>query len=183
MSGRRALVLGGGRAATFKIRALLRAGAKVTVIAPWLSPTIRTLLRKSTAIEYRARKATPRDVRTCYLLIFPLTSDETLNAKLAQAARRKRIWVGGSSDPEQADFSSAAIVERGPVQLAISTGGTSPTLARLLAMRINDFLKAAFPANFVVSTPTRNILRQSHSDPQKRRQILAKAARKMLQAH
>lgn len=182
MLGRRALVLGGGRGATFKIRALLRAGAQVTVIAPWLSPTIKRLLHKSTSLEYRARKATLRDVRTCYTLIFPMTDDEGLNTKLALVARRKRIWVGGSSDPERADFSSAACVQRGPVRLAISTGGASPALAGLLARRINDFLKTAIPANFITATPTRMSLRQSQTDPKKRRRILAKAAHKILKA-
>lgn len=180
MTGRRALVLGGGRAAAFKIRALLHAGASVTLIAPSLSPAVKKLIPTSHAVEHHARKATLGDVRTCYTLIFPLTDDEMLNRKVVESARRKRILVGGVSDINQGDLALAATVQRGPIRLAISTSGTSPMLARLLARRLKTFLKTTFPTHLVLSKTTRMGVRQKYVNPRKRRQILADMARDCL---
>jgi siroheme synthase-like protein len=64
--------------------------------------------------------------------VIAATSNRKFNERVARLSRRKRIWVNVVDDPELCDFTVPAVVERGPLQIAISTGGTSPLFARRL---------------------------------------------------
>lgn len=137
LTQRRVLIAGGGRAALRKVPALIDAGARITLVAPEISAQLRELLRDHEIVVRPARIA---DVHSEFSLFFPLTNDDTVNRALTAAARTARVWTAGCSDADNSDFHMAAVVDHGPVRLAVSTGGTSPALARHVAQILRDTL-------------------------------------------
>jgi uroporphyrin-III C-methyltransferase/precorrin-2 dehydrogenase/sirohydrochlorin ferrochelatase len=180
VEGTPVLVVGGGRAAYLKLRALFRAGAEVTVIAKALSPRVAALVARHPSCVVRLRPATRRDIVARYRLVFPLTDDEAVNASLTAAARAKRIWVGGSGDPARADFAFGATVDHGGIRLAVSTGGRSPALGRRLAQRLKATLAELLRADALAGLPDRQRTRTLVPDPRRRRARLDRAARQAL---
>jgi precorrin-2 dehydrogenase / sirohydrochlorin ferrochelatase len=175
MVGRRVLVVGGGRAAEWKVPTLLDAGALVTLIAPRVSKRIRHRLQTAPGCRLLQRRSRVQDVTTEYALLFPITDDPKLNQRLSLAARAAKVWVAGSSDSEGGDFHLGAVIDRGPVRLAISTGGRSPTLARLVAQMLRQLLPATMVGDATGLRRERQRLRQTMATPARRRALLAQA--------
>lgn len=134
LEGRHCVVYGGGQVATRKIEALLRRGARVTCVSREFSKTLRNLARKDRSclklkFAETEKSALSFDKAT---LVIAATSDRKFNARVAQACQKKRVWVNVVDDPAHCDFYAPAVVERGPLQIAISTNGTSPLFAKRL---------------------------------------------------
>ena len=136
---RLAVVVGGGRVGEAKVRTLLRCGARVLVVAPVLCDGLRQLSREG-AIEHRARRFEPGDLERASVAI-AATDDASANAAVASAARERGIAVSVADDPSLSTFIMPAVVDRGAIQVAISTGGASPVLAK----RIAALVEAALP--------------------------------------
>jgi siroheme synthase-like protein len=136
---RRALVVGAGRVATEKAEALLRAGARVLVVAPKATERVRSLAR-SGRIEWRAREFLEEDVNGARVVVAS-TSDTGVNRSVYWAASGRGIPVNVVDVPELCDFYFGSLIERGPVTIAISTSGGSPALAS----RLREFLDAILP--------------------------------------
>jgi siroheme synthase-like protein len=175
LADRRVLVVGGGRAAERKLSSLLDAGAVVTLIAPKVLESVRRLLHASPQSQLLRRRAKVQDVTAKYTLLFPLSDDPELNQRLSVAAREAKVWVAGSTSPDGADFHLGAVVDRGPVQLAISTGGASPTLASLLAEILRQLLPETLDGDTTVLRLERQRLRTTVGTPARRRSLLAQA--------
>jgi siroheme synthase-like protein len=143
LSHRRILIVGGGRAAERKLPALLETGARITLIASQIRPAVRQRLWKHALYE---RPATLEDVTSDYALFFPLTNDRDVNQALTTSARKAGVLVAGCSDQQDSDFFMGALVERGPVRIAISTDGHSPALARELAAWLRSVLPSRLSA-------------------------------------
>jgi precorrin-2 dehydrogenase/sirohydrochlorin ferrochelatase len=124
------VVVGAGRVAERKIAALRRAGARVRVVAERASPRIRRLARRGMVDWIRSpfRGTHLRGGR----LAIAATSDPSINRAVAREARRRQILVDVVDAPELGTFSMPAVLSRGPLQIAISTTGESPALARKL---------------------------------------------------
>ena len=175
LADRRVLVVGGGRAAERKLPALLDAGAVVTLIAPKVLESVRRLLHASPLSQLLRRRARVQDVTSDYTLFFPLTDDRELNERLSVAAREAKVWVAGSTSPDGADFHVGAVVDRGPVRLAISTGGASPALASLLAEILRQLLPETLDGDTTVLRLERQRLRAAVGTPARRRALLTQA--------
>lgn len=134
LDGRRVVVVGAGRMGEAKIRSLLRAGARVRVVAPRATARVEAWA-KAGRIDWAARAFAPRDLRGALLAIVA-TGSEKVNDQVARRARRLRIPVNVVDDPERCDFYYPAVIRRGPLLVAISTGGRSPALARRLRQRL-----------------------------------------------
>ena len=149
LEGRRCLVFGGGKVATRKIQALLKRGARVTCISREFSKTLKKLV--GAPLRGRPHRAAPtlrlerikgnRVSLNGARLVIAATSDQDFNARVAEACRKKKIWVNVVDDPELCDFTVPAVVQRGPLQIAISTDGTSPLFAR----RLREELEKVIP--------------------------------------
>ncbi len=136
---KRVLVVGGGHVATSKVRALVPCGAHITVVASEASAHIRDQAMAG-RLEWQARGYQAADLAGAEL-VFAATDDCTLNAQVAQAARARNIAVLAVDDVPNCDFIAPAIVRRGDVVIAISTGGRSPAMAR----RVREHLDATLP--------------------------------------
>ncbi|MFM8442609.1 MAG: siroheme synthase CysG [Methylococcus sp.] len=136
------LVVGGGEVAARKVNALLRAGGQVTVLSPELGTEL-TAMAVEGRIKHLRKYFEPEDVQP-YALVISATNRREVNEAVAGAARRHRIPVNVVDCPELCSFIFPAIVDRSPVVIAISTGGASPVLARLVRARLEAALPAAY---------------------------------------
>jgi uroporphyrin-III C-methyltransferase / precorrin-2 dehydrogenase / sirohydrochlorin ferrochelatase len=137
-----AVVVGGGSVGEAKVRTLLRSGARVRVVAPVLGEALRQQVHDG-AVEHRARRFEPADVEGATLVI-AATDDGSVNAGVAGAARERGIAVNVADDPALSTFIMPAVVDRGAIQLAISTGGASPVLARRVAALVDAAVAPEF---------------------------------------
>lgn len=130
LKGKRCVVFGGGAVAESKVSKLQDAEANITVISPEVTPAIRAASR-SGKLEWRPRDYQPGDMEGAFLCI-AATSRRPVNHEIFLEAQRQGVLLNVVDDPSQCTFISPSIVRRGPVTLAISTGGASPALARKL---------------------------------------------------
>ncbi|HSM26942.1 MAG TPA: siroheme synthase CysG [Thioalkalivibrio sp.] len=142
LTDRPCLVVGGGNVAMRKVTLLRKAGARVTVIAPELCAEL-VALRDAGAIEYIERRFEDADVEN-RVLVVASTDDEDVNRHISEVATARFVPVNVVDRPELCTFITPSMIDRAPLQVAISTGGASPVLARLIRSRIESFLPASY---------------------------------------
>ncbi len=134
LRGRRCLVVGGGEIGERKARALLLSGAEVTVVSPAMTRGLAALAALG-RIADRRRTFRRSDLRNCALVVVA-TGDQGVDDAVAAMARRARVLVNVVDRPEQCDFILPSVLRRGELQIAVSTGGRSPSLAREIRRRL-----------------------------------------------
>ena len=134
LDGRRCLVVGGGPIAESKIESLLAAGARVTVVSPALTEKLERLHRQG-AFDWHARRFEGTDLQKAFLVV-AATSDDATNDAVYREADRTGILCNAVDQPPRCHFYFPAVVRRGDLQIAISTGGRSPSLARRLRQEL-----------------------------------------------
>jgi siroheme synthase-like protein len=134
LDGKRCVVVGGGAVANRKARKLLQARAEVVAISPEVKPEL-----ESVATEVRRRPYREGDLEGASL-VFAATNRREVNAAVTREARGRGIPVNVADEPSEGDFALPSVLRRGQLQLAVSTGGASPTLAR----RVRYELESAF---------------------------------------
>ena len=136
LTGKRCVIIGGGTIAEGKISKLKETGAQVTIISPDATPAIQKLAKKG-VVEWTAREYRPGDLEGAFLGI-AATDKRQVNQQIFQEATELGVVLNVVDDPELCAFIAPSIVQRGPVTVAISTGGTSPALARKLRESLAD---------------------------------------------
>jgi len=144
LRGRRCLVAGGGPVAERKVLALLDCGARVLVVAPAVTPALAVLARTS-VVEHRARKLRKSDLRGCALAIAATAVDD-VDAMVAEVGRRRRVLVNVVDRPALCDFIFPSVVRRGALQIAVSTSGRSPALAREVRRKVETLIGPEYEA-------------------------------------
>jgi uroporphyrin-III C-methyltransferase/precorrin-2 dehydrogenase/sirohydrochlorin ferrochelatase len=142
-------VIGGGKVAASKIKGLLDAGAKVTVVAPSIDPSI-------TGVEKIERGFFSGDLDGKWFVVAAATPE--VNRQVADAAESRCLFVNAVDDKGSASAFLGGVVRKGPVTLAISTDGSAPALAGLL----REALEAVLPEDVALWTPLANELRAEH---------------------
>jgi len=137
LAGRPCLVVGAGTIAARKARSLLDCGARVTVVGVRPAAAFRALERRGVVLLDRRFRV--GDVGR-QALVIAATDDPAVNAAVSAAARRKGIPVNAVDDPANCSFIVPAVLTRGDLTVAISTGGKSPAAARLVKERIGELL-------------------------------------------
>ena len=138
VSGRRCVVVGGGGVASRKARGLLESGARVVVVSPEVTPEIDDM-----DVTVERRPYAPGDLAGC-TLAFAATDSREVNAAVAREAEERGIPVNVADRPAEGDFALPSVLRRGGLQVAVSTGGASPSLAR----RIRDAMEPSFAAEW-----------------------------------
>src|SRR5699024_9220260 len=130
LDGRTVLVVGGGDVAARKVEGLLEVGAAVRLVAPRLNDTLRELVRNGRVrhVQDVFRPATLDDA----WLVIAATADDTVNAEVARHAEARRVLVNVVDNASLSRFHVPSRLRRGPLTLAISSGGKTPALARHL---------------------------------------------------
>ncbi len=164
VSGRRCVVVGGGGVASRKARGLLASGACVTVVSPVVSPEIESM-----DVTVERRPYAPGDLAGA-ALAFAATDRREVNAAVAREARDNGIPVNVADRPAEGDFALPSVLRRGGLQVAVSTGGASPTLAR----RVRDALEPSFAAEWAGIVERFRAARDGGSDvdPETEREVV-----------
>ncbi|MHB1853542.1 MAG: precorrin-2 dehydrogenase/sirohydrochlorin ferrochelatase family protein [Acidimicrobiales bacterium] len=137
MEGRTCLVVGGGRVAARKAVGLLDAGAALHMVAPVISPEAEVLAGSGLTIERRPYRSPEA---ASYRLVVTATGDPEVDGTVFRDAEAAGVWVNAADDPVACSFHLPAVARRGPVSVAVSTGGASPALASWLRDRIETVL-------------------------------------------
>ena len=144
LRGRPCLVVGGGMVGERKTRDLLESGARVTVVSPALTSGLAGLAAAGHVVHHE-RRFRRWDVRGSTLVI-AATGDRRVDLAVAAEARRRRALVNVVDDPAHCDFIAASVLRRGPLQIAVSTSGRSPALARDIRLGLEGLFAADFGA-------------------------------------
>ncbi|MGH7896847.1 MAG: precorrin-2 dehydrogenase/sirohydrochlorin ferrochelatase family protein, partial [Candidatus Binatia bacterium] len=136
LEGRPCLVVGGGEVAASKIAGLLRAGAEVTVVAPEIDESVRRQVTVGRVV-YHERRYREGDLRGMRLAV-AATDDPATNRRVAADAEREGILLNVVDAPALSTFIAPAVLERGALQIAVSTSGTAPAFASGLRDRLGD---------------------------------------------
>ena len=142
IKGRNCLVVGGGGIAARKVSLLVRAGARVEVVSPELGDALQSKLDLD-QIEHQARDFQDADLEN-KVMVIAATDDHQVNKRVSELAQAKNLPVNVVDQPELCSFIMPSVIDRSPVQVAISTGGASPVLARLLRAHLETFVPAAY---------------------------------------
>lgn len=136
------LVVGGGEVAARKIAMLARTGARITVVAPALCPELASAAAGG-RLEHHCRPFRDSDIEQ-RRLVYSATDDAAVNRRVSALCQARNIPVNVVDDPALCSFITPSIVYRDPVQIAVSTGGASPVLARLLRARLETMVPASY---------------------------------------
>lgn len=134
ISNRRCVVVGGGEVAERKVRRLLDCGAQVAVVGEAFTPALEAL-EKEGKISLTARAYAAPLIEGAFL-VFATTDNEAVNEEVFRDARQKNILVNVADDPRRCDFILPSVLEEGSLQIAVSTGGKSPALARRIRLEL-----------------------------------------------
>lgn len=161
------LVVGGGDIAVRKIRRLLESSANILVVS--LAATEELLgMQEKYDFSYQQRSFEDKDILNQFLVI-AATEDEVLNTHIASLCDAENILVNVVNKPGTGNLLSPSLVKRLPIQIAISTGGASPVLARLLKARLETLIPQSFGKLASFMGKFREQARQKFPDLKQRR--------------
>ncbi len=142
INNRQCLVVGGGKVAARKVHLLCRAGAKVTVISPDLTSDLSSMLQNNEIVSLAEnyKSANMSD----YAVVIAATDQADVNKQVSDDAKNQGVPVNVVDQPELCTFIMPSIIDRSPVQIAVSTGGASPVLARLLRSKLETVIPSAY---------------------------------------
>jgi precorrin-2 dehydrogenase/sirohydrochlorin ferrochelatase len=174
LESRACLVVGGGNVAEAKITGLLGEGASLKVVAPEATAQIRQWA-SSGVIEWEQRAFESRDLEGMFLVIVATSSHE-VNTRVFTAAHARGILCNAVDDPPNCDFYYPAVVRRGDLQIAISTGGHSPALAQRIRQELEKQFGPEYESWVAALGKQREELAAMDLDPEVRKRILHELA-------
>ncbi|AFQ43223.1 precorrin-2 dehydrogenase/sirohydrochlorin ferrochelatase family protein [Desulfosporosinus meridiei] len=130
------LVVGGGKVALRKVQTLLHHGSLVRIVSPRLVPELKELIDGKTCF-WREKEYSAEDIQEA-MLVFSCTEIEEINAQVSQDAKANHRLVNVVDDPEKCSFIVPSIMEKGDLKIAVSTGGSSPIVARQVRGELED---------------------------------------------
>jgi len=163
----RCLVVGGGAVAARKAGLLLGCGARVTVVSPDLGETL-TAEKAAGRIEHIAARFEDSHLAGAALVV-AATNDHAVNSTVSRAAKARDLPVNVVDSPELCSFIFPSIVDRSPMIVAISTGGASPVLARLMRAKLEALLPAAYGRLAQLAHDLRDRVKSHFANPPQRR--------------
>ncbi|KOR30758.1 sirohydrochlorin ferrochelatase [Achromatium sp. WMS2] len=164
------LLVGGGEVASRKANLLLNAGADLIVVAPKLAPPLQKLWETGT-IRYLARPFLDTDVTADLSLIIAATPHSAVNNQVVNRAKALNIPINVVDHPSDCSFIVPSILDRYPVTVAVSTGGASPVLARLIRARLESLIPAAYGRLADICTKYREQVKAKFRNTETRRRF------------
>jgi uroporphyrin-III C-methyltransferase/precorrin-2 dehydrogenase/sirohydrochlorin ferrochelatase len=169
ISGKACLVVGGGSIAARKAELLLKAEGRVRVVAPEIDDRIREM-SLSHALEFEQREFFVDDLSGA-ICVIAATNDMAVNQEISAHAQARGIPVNVVDNPELCSFIMPSMIDRSPVQIAISTGGVSPVLARMLRSKLESCIPGAYGDLASLAEEFRDPVKQSLPDVDSRRRF------------
>jgi precorrin-2 dehydrogenase len=137
LSGQRCLIIGGGTVAERKVVGLLEAGASITVVSPELTPMLKDLAQEK-KIRHFMRDYRKGDL-SGYRLAFVATDDAQVNRAVYEEAQESNVFMNAADDPAHCDFILPSVLRRGELQVAVSSGASSPALSRSIREELENY--------------------------------------------
>ena len=137
------IVIGSGNEGMKKVNSLFTQDCKILVISNKSNSQIEKYVKQD-KIQFKKTKLKDATFLSKYkpYLVMATTSDMTLNRKIVEKARRMKSYAYASDDPEVSDFAHPSVINiADTVQVAVSTGGSSPAMARKIRLKMESFLK------------------------------------------
>ncbi|MEN8178511.1 MAG: siroheme synthase CysG [Pseudomonadota bacterium] len=167
IKSKRCVVVGGGAVAERKTASLLKSGANVILISPTLTASLSGW-RDTGQLTHLDRVFDDKDIEGAYLVI-AATSDGQVNRRIAELASAQRIPVNVADQPELCSFIVPSVIDRSPVVAAVSTGGASPVLARLIRSRMESMIPASYGHLAELCSHFRQRVKETFANPTDRR--------------
>lgn len=142
LKNRAVLIVGGGDVALRKARLLHKAGANITVISPEINQALQDLALNTQGKAFN--KEYSSDTLAGYTLVVAATDNRAVNKQVSEDAKQNNVPVNVVDHPELCSFIFPAIVDRSPIIAAVSSGGSSPVLARILRAKLETVLPATY---------------------------------------
>ncbi|MGH1485920.1 MAG: siroheme synthase CysG [Cellvibrionaceae bacterium] len=161
LKGRDCLFIGGGSIATRKARLIAKAGAKLIVVAPYITDEMKSLVEKSGgACHLRGYQSTDLDLA---MLVICATDNEAVNRQVSAEAQAKKLPVNVVDSPSLCSIITPAIVDRSPLMVAITSGGEAPVLARQMRAKLEVMFPSAYGALASIASKFRHSVKQKLS--------------------
>ena len=178
LSQRDVLLVGAGVKARERLLQLVPSGARITVIAPESRPETQALIDEALRHESTQIRLIQRDVDVSadvvsgYTLVIAATNHREVNAAVIAQARALNILANSVDEPEQCDFYSAAVIDRGPIRVAISSEGRFPGFCTALRKTLETVLDDSHGESIEQLAALRDRFKREYADPQARNRIL-----------
>ncbi len=166
------LIVGGGVIAERKVSILSRAQAKITLIAPEITQEIQHKCNES-KLDWQQKEFEANDLQD-FQIVIAATDNHKVNLEVAELCRKKNILVNTADDSKNCDFILPSIIDRSPVQIAVSTGGASPVLARMLRTKLENCTPASYGSLAKLIEDNRVKVKEKLSTIDKRRKFWEK---------
>lgn len=161
LQGKKITVVGGGQEAQKRINALLKQECQITVISDEITKSIQNLVKKK-KIQFRKQKLRNANFLSTEkpFLVITTTDDKKLNKLIINKAKKNKIIIYSSDNPEESDFSNPAIVDfENLIQVAIFTGGKSPVMSKKIKEKVEENLKKTITKNEIGQIKIQQIAR------------------------
>lgn len=174
LEGRLAVVVGGGNVAETKLSSLLNAGARIRVIAPAVTPQIAELVRER-KIDWMPKEFAQADLEGAFLVV-AATSAAGVNEAVFREAEARGLLCNAVDDVAHCHFYYGSVVQRGDLQIAISTNGKSPALAQRLRQELESQFGPEYELWLEWLSAAREALRASGPSSDSTRRLLHELA-------
>lgn len=174
LEGRRVIVVGGGEIAYGKIDGLLQAGAKVSIVSPAINSQLAALVQEN-KIEWREKEFASEDLDGAFLVV-AATSLPSVNESVYRAADARGLFCNAVDDIQNCHFYYGAVVQRGNLQIAISTNGKSPALAQRLRKELEEQFGPEYVDWLEWLGAARDVLRAAGAPKEQNKEVLRNLA-------
>jgi uroporphyrin-III C-methyltransferase/precorrin-2 dehydrogenase/sirohydrochlorin ferrochelatase len=175
LSGRRVVLVGGGRVAAGKLQGLIAEGARVTVVAPEIRPEL-----EQPGVVVERRGFDEADLDAAWYVIAAAPAD--VNRQVLEAAERRQLFVNAVDDPPNATAYAGGVVRRDGVTIAISTDGRAPALAGLLREALDAWLPGDLDEWMSAADEARRTWKQEGVPMERRRPLLLETLNRLYDA-
>ncbi|MBI5697678.1 MAG: bifunctional precorrin-2 dehydrogenase/sirohydrochlorin ferrochelatase [Thaumarchaeota archaeon] len=163
LKGKLVIVVGAGEEGLKKVNSLLTQDCKILVISDSANTQIQKLAKQG-KIEFKKIRLENADFVSEYdpILVMAATDDKELNRKVVQKAKKMRCYAYAADDPDYSDFAHPSVINiQDTVQIAISTGGRSPAMARKLKLKAEKIFKEIIDKEDIYQIKLQKIARDS----------------------
>ena len=162
LENKKIIVIGGGREAEKRIKSLLNEKCEIIVISDSINESISKLVKTN---QVKLKKQKIENIKFISelkpSLIITTTNDKKINQKIINYAKKKKIIVYSSDNPEDSDFSNAAIIDfEKMIQIAIFTGGQSPVMSKKIKSKAENVLKKVISKEDIIQIKIQKISRK-----------------------
>lgn len=169
IENKKCVIVGGNTAARRKAATMKEYGAAITVISAKLDSILEYMAFQK-EIEWLQRDFKDSDVEGAFLVVAAADSND-VNHQVAIACKEKDILCNVADSPEESSFLNPTVIERGPLTIAISTGGLNPTLAACIRQELEAAYGDEYGTFLELISNLRNIILQEFSSPQARTHV------------